>query len=55
MWSAALAVLLPVIAKTPLPSDARPPAAQIASPFPRVAQPPFFVASFVSKPKTQPC
>ena len=47
-------VLLPVMAKMPLPSEARPPAAQIASPFPRVAQPPFLVGSLVSIPTTQP-
>src|SRR4051812_1078800 len=53
-WVDVPEVLLPVIANTLTPSDAMPPAGQMPSPFPAVAQEPVFVASLVSMAVTQP-
>ena len=47
-------VRLPVAAMTPVPSDAMPPAAQIPSPCPPVAQPPFIAGLAALMPTTQP-
>ena len=53
-WLAMPTVLLPVVANTAVPSEAMPPAAQIASPWPPVAHPATFVGFVVSMATTHP-